>query len=56
MVKWKEVIKILVKNAANRNMIEFVSLEEIVPQDHLLRRTLEEVKTNLAYRCSLDSR
>ncbi len=25
-----------VKNAGNRNLIEFVSLEEMVPQDHLL--------------------
>lgn len=28
----------LVKNAENRNLLEFVSLEEIVPQDHLLRK------------------
>ena len=34
----ERVIKMLVKNAANRNMIEFVSLEEMVPKDHLLRK------------------
>lgn len=28
----------LVKNAENRNLIEFVSLEEMVPQDHLISR------------------
>lgn len=28
----------LVKNAENRNLIEFVSLEEMVPQDHLLHK------------------
>ena len=28
----------LVKNAENRNLLEFVSLEEIVPQDDLLRK------------------
>ena len=28
----------LVKNAENRNLLEFVSLEEIVPQEHLLRK------------------
>lgn len=34
----KRVIEMLVKNAENRNLIEFVSLEEMVPQDHLLRK------------------
>ena len=28
----------LVKNAENRGQMEFVSLEEMVPQDHLLRK------------------
>lgn len=28
----------LVKNAANRNMVEIVSLEEMVPKEHLLRK------------------
>ena len=28
----------LVKNAKNRKQLEFVSLENIVPQDHLLRK------------------
>ena len=28
----------LVKNAENRGQLEFVSLEEMVPQDHLLRK------------------
>ena len=28
----------LVKNAENREQLEFVSLENMVPQDHLLRK------------------
>ena len=28
----------LVKNAENRGQLEFVSLEEMVPRDHLLRK------------------
>ena len=32
------VIKMLVKNAENRGQLEFVSLENMVPQDHLLRK------------------
>ena len=28
----------LVKNAENRGQLEFVSLENMVPQDHLLRK------------------
>ena len=28
----------LVKNAENRGQMEFVSLEDMVPQDHLLRK------------------
>ncbi len=28
----------LVKNAENREQLEFVSLEEMVPRDHLLRK------------------
>ena len=28
----------LVKNAENRGQLEFVSLEEMVPQNHLLRK------------------
>ena len=32
------VIKMLVKNAENRGQLEFVSLENMVPQEHLLRK------------------
>ena len=32
------LIKMLVKNAENREQLEFVSLENMVPQDHLLRK------------------
>ena len=32
------VIKMMVKNAENRSQMEFVSLEEMVPQNHLLRK------------------
>ena len=32
--------KMLVKNAENRGQLEFVSLESMVPQDHLLRRSM----------------
>ena len=32
------VINVLTKNIENRNQIEFVSLEQMVPQDHLLRQ------------------
>ena len=39
----KRVIKMLVKNAEQRNLIEFVSLEEMVPQDHLLRKIDEAI-------------
>ena len=28
----------MVKNAENRSQMEFVSLEEMVPQNHLLRK------------------
>ena len=30
--------KMLVKNAKNREQLEFVSLEDIAPQDHFLRK------------------
>ena len=32
------VKNMLVKNAENRGQVEFVSLEEMVPKDHLLRK------------------
>lgn len=35
-MKW--VIEMMIKNAEKRNVIEFVSLEEMLPQDHLLRK------------------
>ena len=31
-------MNVLTKNVENRNQIEFVSLEEMVPADHLLRQ------------------
>ena len=38
MVQWCGVKNMLVKNAENRGQLEFVSLEEMVPKDHLLRK------------------
>ena len=37
IIDGREGIKMLVKNAENREQFEFVSLENMVPQDHLLR-------------------
>ena len=41
--------KILVKNAENRGQLEFVSLEEMVPQDHLLRKIEEAIDFKKIY-------
>ena len=39
----------LVKNECNREMIEFVSLEEMVPEDHLLRKIDAAIDFNKIY-------
>ena len=39
----------LVKNAENRGQLEFVSLEEMVPQDHLLRKIEEAIDFKKIY-------
>ena len=40
----------LVKNAENRGQLEFVSLEEMVPQDHLLRKIEEAIDFKKIYK------
>ena len=39
----------LTKYAENRNMIEFVSLEEMVPENHLLRQIDAAIDFNRIY-------
>lgn len=45
----KRVIKMLVKNAENRNVIELISLDEMVPQHHLLRKMDEAIDFSRIY-------
>ena len=46
----------LVKNAENRSQMEFVSLEEMVPQDHLLRKIDAAIDFNKLYEFVEDGR
>ena len=39
----------LTKNIENRNQVEFVSLEQTVPQDHLLRQIDAAINFNKVY-------
>lgn len=39
----------MVKNAENRSQMEFVSLEEMVPQNHLLRKIDAAIDFNKLY-------
>ena len=39
----------LTKNIENRNQVEFVSLEQTVPQDHLLRQIDAAIDFNKVY-------
>ena len=39
----------LTKNIENRNQVEFVSLEQMVPQDHLLRQIDAAIDFNKVY-------
>ena len=39
----------LTKNIENRNQVEFVSLEQMVPQDHLLRQIDAAINFNKVY-------
>ena len=39
----------LTKNIENRNQVEFVSLEQMVPQDHLLRQIDTAIDFNKVY-------
>lgn len=43
------MIKMMVKNAENRSQMEFVSLEEMVPQNHLLRKIDAAIDFNKLY-------
>ena len=42
-------MNVLTKNVENRNQIEFVSLEEMVPADHLLRQIDVAIDFNKIY-------
>ena len=39
----------LTKNIENRNQVEFVSLEQMVPKDHLLRQIDTAIDFNKVY-------
>ena len=43
------MINVLTKNIENRNQVEFVSLEQMVPQDHLLRQIDAAIDFNKVY-------
>lgn len=48
--KYPRVIKVLTKKSnEGRNKIEFNSLEDLVPQDHLLRKIENELDLNFIY-------
>ena len=42
-------MNVLTKNIENRNQVEFVSLEEMVPADHLLRQIDVAIDFNKIY-------
>ena len=42
-------MNVLTKNIENRNQVEFVSLEEMVPADHLLRQIDAAIDFNKVY-------
>jgi transposase len=48
-------MNVLTKNVENRNQIEFVSLEEMVPADHLLRQIDAAIDFNKIYEFVGDS-
>ena len=43
------MINVLTKDIENRNQVEFVSLEQTVPQDHLLRQIDAAINFNKVY-------
>ena len=43
------MINVLTKDIENRNQVEFVSLEQMVPQDHLLRQIDAAINFNKVY-------
>lgn len=43
------MINVLTKDIENRNQVEFVSLEQMVPQDHLLRQIDAAIDFNKVY-------
>lgn len=43
------MINVLTKDIENRNQVEFVSLEQTVPQDHLLRQIDAAIDFNKVY-------
>ena len=42
-------MNVLTKNIENRNQVEFVSLEQMVPADHLLRQIDVAIDFNTIY-------
>lgn len=42
-------MKVLTKNIENRKHVEFVSLEQVVPADHLLRQIDVAIDSNKIY-------